>query len=124
MSGLWLQSNVVICYEGTFLSKLKAECGVHFIAKMEGMFNDTRQTDEMMESYAVFLKPHQEVGNCRAAGPPQPAPKFPGKATVRPQEATYPRRSSGRASAAATAKAPPRDCRKIDRGSTGRTGLR
>jgi len=38
-------------HEGRFLTKLKAECGVHFIAKMEGMFNDTRQTDEMMDSF-------------------------------------------------------------------------
>jgi len=38
-------------HEGTFLSKLKSECGVHFISKMEGMFNDTRQTDEMMEAF-------------------------------------------------------------------------
>jgi len=43
-------------HEGTFLAKLKAECGVHFIAKMEGMFNDTRQTDEMMEAF------REEVG--------------------------------------------------------------
>ena len=50
--------------EGTFLSKLKAECGVHFISKMEGMFNDTRQTDEMMDSFRLHRDsvPSEELG--------------------------------------------------------------
>jgi len=48
-------------HEGTFLAKLKKECGVHFIAKMEGMFNDTRQTDEMMESFKSEMETREDA---------------------------------------------------------------
>mmetsp|Transcript_14845 Transcript_14845/g.27907 ORF Transcript_14845/g.27907 Transcript_14845/m.27907 type:complete len:1056 (-) Transcript_14845:334-3501(-) len=65
---LLLNKSTSIDAERSFVSKLKAECGSGYTAKMEGMFKDVELSKDVMSNYTAHLSGLENSANATVTG--------------------------------------------------------